>query len=209
MGSRCLRSLKKKTRLAQEADPVERAVFQQKQRRLAVRRLLFVDEFGIQRALSRVYARAPKGARARVTEPSERGRNISVSLALRLSGVSATLMVEEAVDGPVWNSYLEHFLVPELEPGDLVLLDRISFHRSPQALSLIQDAGAKMVELPAHSPDFDPVEECISKIKESLRGSQARTYPGLEQALKRAIKQVTPKDIRGWFRHCGYTHFLD
>lgn len=195
--------------MAQEADPVERAAFQQKQRRLDARRLIFVDEFGIHRAMSRVYARAPRGARARVTEPVERGRNISVITALRLSGVCATMMIEEAVDGPVWDQYVEHFLLPAVQPGEVILWDRIGFHGSVRALKLLKAAGARIEELPSHSPDFDPVEECISKIKADLRRRQARTDRGIERALKRAIEQVTPEDIRGWFRHCGYTYLLD
>lgn len=195
--------------MAQEADPVERAAFQKKQRRLDARRLIFVDEFGIHRAMSRVYARAPKGERARVTEPVERGRNNSVITAIRLSGVCATMMIEEAVDGPVWDQYVEHFLLPEVQPGDLILWDQIGFHGSVRALKLLQAAGARIEELPSHSPDFDPVEECISKIKADLRSSQARTERGLERALKRAIERVTPEDIRGWFKHCGYTYLLD
>ena len=195
--------------MAQEADPVERAAFQKKQRRLDVRRLIFIDEFGIHRAMSRVYARAPRGERARVTEPVERGRNISVITALRLSGVRATMMIEEAVDGRVWDLYIEHFLIPELQPGDLILVDQIGFHGSRRAIGLIRAARARIEELPSHSPDFDPVEECISKIKGALRSSRARTDRGLERALERAIKQVTPEDIRGWFKHCGYTHLLD
>jgi transposase len=119
------------------------------------------------------------------------------------------MMIEEAVDGRVWDLYIEHFLIPELQPGDLILLDQIGFHGSPKAICLIRAAGAQIEELPSHSPDFDPVEECISKIKGSLRTSRARTYRGLERALKRAIKQVTPEDILGWFKHCGYTHRLD
>ena len=195
--------------MAQEADPVERAAFQKKQRRLDVRRLIFIDEFGIHRALSRVYARAPRGARAQVTEPVERGRNISVILALRLSGVRATMMIEEAVDGRIWDLYSEHFLIPELQPGDLILVDQIGFHGSLRAIGLIRAAGARIEELPSHSPDFDPVEECISKIKGALRSSRAHTDRGIDRALARAIKQVTPEDIRGWFKHCGYTYLLD
>jgi len=204
-----LSSLKKKTRLAQEADPVERAAFRKKQRRLNVWRLVFVDEFGINRAMSRIYARAPRGERARVKEPTERGSNISVISALRLSGVRATMMIEGAVDTQVWDVYIEHFLVPELEPGDIVMLDQVSFHGSLRAIGLIRAAGARVEEIPAYSPDFDPLEECVSKIKGDLRSSRARTELGLLRALKRAIEKVTPKDIRGWIKHCGYTRLLD
>jgi hypothetical protein len=188
---------------------VERAAFRKKQRRLNVWRLIFVDEFGINRAMSRICARAPRGERARVKEPTERGTNISVISALRLSGVGATMMIEGAVDTQVWNVYIEHFLVPDLEPGDIVMLDQISFHGSLWALGQIRATGERVEELPAYSPDFDPLEECISKIKGDLRSSQARTELGLLLALNRAIEKVTPEDIRGWFKHCGYTHLLD
>ena len=188
---------------------MERAAFRKKQRRLNVWRLIFVDEFGINRAMSRIYARAPRGERARVKEPTERGSNISVISALRRSGVEATMMIECAIDTQVWDVYIEHFLVPGLRPGDIVMLDQISFHGSLLALGQIRAAGARVEELPTHSPDFDPLEECISKIKGDLRSSRARTELGLLQALQRAIEKVTPEDIRGWFKHCGYTHLLD
>ena len=188
---------------------MERAAFRKKQRRLNVWRLVFVDEFGINRAMSRIYARAPRGERARVKEPIERGSNISVISALRLSGVGATMMIEGAVDTQVWNLYIERFLVPELKPGEIVMLDQVSFHGSLRAIGLIRAAGARVEELPAYSPGFDPLEECISKIKGELRSSRARTELGLLLALKRAIEKVTPKDIRGWFKHSGYTHLLD
>jgi transposase len=188
---------------------MERAAFRKKQLRLDVWRLIFVDEFGVHRAMSRIYARAPRGERARVKEPSAKGTNISVISALRLSGMGATMMIEGAVDTQVWDSYIEHFLVPELRTGDIVMLDQISFHGSRQAIGLIKAAGAGVEYLPAYSPDFDPLEECISKIKGDLRSSRARTEPGLQRALKRAIEKVTPKDILGWFKHCGYTRLLD
>ena len=188
---------------------MERAAFRKKQGRLDLWRLIFIDEFGIHRAMSRLDARAPRGERARVTEPSERGRNISVITALRLSGLRATLMIEGAVDHQVWDFYIEQMLVPDLQLGDIILLDQIAFHGSQRALRAIRSAGARVIELPTHSPDLDPLEECISKIKGALRSSRARTKRGLERALKRAIAQVTPEDIRGWFKHCGYTYRLD
>jgi transposase len=176
---------------------------------LPTRSRLGRDEFGINRAMSRIYAGAPRGERARVKEPTERGSNISVISALRLSGVGATMMIEGAVDTQVWDVHIERFLVPELKPGEIVMLDQVSFHGSLRAIGLIRAAGARVEELPDYSPDFDPLEECISKIKGKLRSSRARTELGLLQALKRAIEKVTPKDIRGWFKHCGYTHLLD
>jgi transposase len=65
--------------------------------------------------------------------------------------------------------------------------------------------GAQVLWLPPYSPDFSPIEQCWSKIKTFLRGAKARTHDELNGALRQAIKLVTKDDIRGWFKHCGYS----
>ncbi len=104
--------------------------------------------------------------------------------------------------------YVEHLLVPCLRPGNLVLLDNVKFHYAPKALALIEAAGARVLPLPAYSPDFNPLEECISKIKAVLRSLKARTKRTLTNALAKALAVVTANDIRGWFEHCGYVFSL-
>jgi transposase len=167
--------------------------------------LIFLDEFGIHLALTRLFARAPRGERAAVTEPFETGAKLSVISALGLEGVRAPFLIEGAINGEVFELYLSHFLIPELRPGDMVLMDRISFHRSARVAELIARAGARVELLPAYSPDFNPIEECISKIKQCLRSAKARTLRALYRALGRALSQITREDIRGWFTHCGYS----
>jgi len=169
-----------------------------------VRRLWFIDEFGIHLALSRHYARAPRGQRAVVVEPFERGRNISVISALTLSGVRAPMMIEGAIDGEVLELYVRHFLAPQLRAGDIVIWDNVPTHKNGRVLSLIAATGARVEPLPAYSPDFNPKEECISKVKAELRRVKAETKRKLKNALQRALAKVTRQDIRGWFRHCGY-----
>lgn len=156
--------------------------------------------------MNRTHARAPRGERAEVTEPGHHGPNTSVISALSLSGVGATMMIEGAVDTQVFDLYVEHFLVPELIEGDIVLLDNVKFHYSPRAIELIRAAGAEIIHLPAYSPDFNPIEECISKIKSILRSLKARTTHKLNQALAKAMKMVSINDICGWFAHCGYIY---
>lgn len=114
------------------------------------------------------------------------------------------MMIEGALDTESFDLYVEHLLVPELRAGDWVLLDNVRFHHSPRAIRLIEATGAVVLHLPAYSPDFNPIEECISKIKESLRSVKARTERKLYNALAKAIEKVTTDDILGWFKHCGY-----
>ena len=119
------------------------------------------------------------------------------------------MSIEGAVDTQVFDIYVEHFLVPSLLEGDIVLLDNVKFHYSEQAIGLIEAAGASVLHLPAYSPDFNPIEECISKIKQSLRSAKARTKRKLLNALAKAIKKVTIDNICGWFAHSGYTFSLE
>ena len=159
--------------------------------------------------MTRTRARAPMGQRAEVVAPFKRGSNFSVISAMGLQGVCASMMIEGAVDSQVFAAYVDHFLVPNLRPGNIVLLDNVKFHHSEWATKLIEATGATVLHLPAYSPDFNPIEECISKIKETLRSLKARTKRKLYNALKKAIAMVTADDIRGWFKHCGYVSSLN
>lgn len=195
---------KKKSIRAAEADPVERAKFERKQKALPVERLVFLDEFGINTAMTRTHARSLKGERAEVIEPFNRGNNISVISSVSLTGVGATMSIEGAVDTVVFDTFVEHFLVPTLLKDDIVLLDNVKFHYSERAIGLIEASGARVLHIPTYSPDFNPIEECISKIKASLRATKARTKRKLRNALAKAIEKVTITDICGWFADCGY-----
>jgi len=172
---------------------------------LPAARLWFLDEFGIHLAMSRARARAPRGERARVVEPFETGGNISVIGALTLDGVRAPMMIEGAIDGEVLGLYVRHFLAPQLRPGDIVIWDNVPTHKCAAVLAIIEATGARVEPLPAYSPDFNPKEECISKVKAELKRVKANTKRKLKNALQRAYAKVTLSDIRGWFRHCGYS----
>lgn len=171
---------------------------------LPTAQLWFIDEFGIHLALSRRCARAPRGERAEVIERFQTGGNISVISALTLDGVRAPMMIEGAIDSEVLESYVKHFLIPQVRPGDIVIWDNVRTHQSARVLDLISAAGARVERLPAYSPDLNPKEECIYKIKAELRRVKADTKRKLSNALKRAFAKVTLQDIRGWFAHCGY-----
>lgn len=113
-------------------------------------------------------------------------------------------MIEGAINSEVFDRYVQQQLVPCLRPGHRVWLDNVKFHSSPKAIALMEAAGASVCHLPAYSPDFNPLEAGISKIKARLRAAKARTKRTLTTALAKALASVTKRDIRGWFAHCGY-----
>ena len=158
--------------------------------------------------MTRTHARAPMGERANVTAPFHHGSNLSVISAMGLHGVCAPRTIAGACNSEVFALYVEHLLVPCLRPGNLVLLDHVKFHSAPRAIELIEAAGAGVVHIPAYSPDLDPLEEGIAKLKETLRSFKARTQRKLSNALAKALALVTEGDIRGWFEHCGYVFSL-
>ena len=125
--------------------------------------------------------------------------------ALRLDGSTACMTIDGATDTEVFQSYVRGVLGPTLRPGDLVIMDNLSPHKNEQTLALIEKAGAQAQFLPAYSPDLNPIEKMWSKIKQSLRSSEARTNEALLEAIALALKSVTAQDARNWFASCGYS----
>jgi transposase len=125
--------------------------------------------------------------------------------ALRLDGRTACMTLEGATDTQSFRAYVQVVLLPTLQPGDIVVMDNLSPHKSDPTLALIAQAGAQVVFLPAYSPDFNPIEKMWSKVKALLRALEARTPEQLVQAIGQALAQVTARDALGWFISCGYS----
>jgi transposase len=155
--------------------------------------------------MTRRYGRAPRGERVCDIAPRNYGAHTSVIGAMGLRGLVATLAVEGAVDTLCFDAYLERVLAPRLRPGDVVVLDNLTAHRASRIEEVAESRGAQVLWLAPYSPDFSPIEQCWSKIKAYLRGAKARTGDELNKALAKAIRLVTRADIRGWFKHCGYS----
>lgn len=155
--------------------------------------------------MTRRYGRAPRGERVCDSAPRNYGMHTSVIGAVGLRGVIATMTVAGAVDTLCFDAYLERVLAPSLRCGDVVVLDNLGAHRASRIEAVAARRGARVLWLPPYSPDFSPIENCWSKIKTYLRGAKARTQEELNKALAQAIKLVTKADIRGWFKHCGYS----
>lgn len=190
---------------ASERNNYKRGWFRRRARSLSHRRFLFVDESGVNTAMTRRYGRAPRGERVHDSAPRNYGTHTSIIGALGLRGLVATLAVEGAVDTLCFDAYIEQVLGPRLRPGDVVVLDNLGAHKASRIEVVAAERGAQVLWLPPYSPDYSPIEQCWSKIKSYLRGAKARTNEALDKALAQAIKLVTKADIRGWFKHCGYS----
>lgn len=171
--------------------------------------LIFIDESGVNLALTRSHARAQKGRRAYGKRPQKRGQNVSIISALGLKGIVSQVSLLGAVDALTFEAFIARKLVPRLWTGACVILDNCSIHLGTAIEELIRQAGATLIYLPPYSPDFSPIENCFSKLKSILRTVEARTYPDLAKAIEEAFSQISLADIKGWFTHCCYCTSLD
>lgn len=154
--------------------------------------------------MARRYGRAVRGERCRAPLPHGHWKTTTFVGVLRLSGITAPMTLDGAMNGAAFQAYVEQVLVPSLKPGDIVVMDNLPAHKPPAIREAIEHAGAQLRLLPPCSPDFNPVEMAFSKIKALLKKNAARTVTALWGAIRDAINAVTPNDRRGFFTAAGY-----
>lgn len=173
---------------------------------VAPERLVFLDESGAKTDLTRLYGRALGGARVVDTAPRGHWCTTTMLSSIRLDGSTAAMVVEGPTDGDVFGAYVDQVLVPNLGPGDIVVMDNLAPHKMPRVVAAIEAAGAEVAFLPPYSPDLNPIEKMWAKVREFLRRVKARTKEALWEAIAAALQRVTAQDATGWFRSCGYAH---
>ena len=164
-----------------------------------------MDESGAKTNLTRLCGRALRGQRVHASTPPGRWQTTTMMSSIRLDGTTACMALEGTTDTESFRAYVEAVLVPTLRPGDLVVMDNLSPHKSDPTLALITQAGAQVLFLPAYSPDLNPIEKMWSKVKALLRTAEARTPADLVQAIGKALVQVTAQDALGWFVSCSHS----
>lgn len=198
----------KKSLHAQEQDTPEnqrrRAAWREALSGIDSARLVFLDESGVTTEMTRRYGRAPSGERVREATPAGHWSTLTLLGALTSQGVLASMTVESPTDGDVFLAYLDEVLCPCLQPGQIVIADNLSAHKVDGVRERIEATGARLLYLPPYAPDFNPIEQAWSKIKQQLRKTKARTLDRLEHAVAEALLTITSQDACGWFRHCGY-----
>ena len=166
--------------------------------------LIFIDEAGVNIAMTRRHARSEKGKRAYGKAPTHKGKNVTMVGGIVYDWLYSAMTWPGGTDKITFLTYVEHALAPTLWEGACVVMDNFTSHKVEGVREAIEAAGAKLVYLSPYSPDFSPIENCWSKVKEFLRTQATRTYETLNQAISSAIDEINEKDIIGWFTHCCY-----
>ena len=171
---------------------------------MKIDQLVFLDEFGASTNMTRRYARGPRGKRVVCKSPHGHWKILSTIAAMTVNGMLGYGSFDGATDTETFLTFVRDGLVPNLKPGQVVVLDNLPAHKSPKIDALIESAGARVLRLPPYSPDFNPIEMAISKIKSILRKFARRSIDALFEAIDQAIDSINADDAIGFIRHCGY-----
>ena len=167
-------------------------------------RLVFIDETWTATNMTRSHGRCAKGERLRMGFPHGHRKTTTLVAALRMTGMVAPMVLDGPINGDWFEAYVVRVLVPELRPGDVVIMDNLSSHKRASVRKLIEQAGATLRFLPPYSPDFNPIEKAFSKLKAMLRKIGERTVNGLWDLIGQLVDIFQPRECANYFSSCGY-----
>lgn len=168
------------------------------------RKIIFLDESGVNTNMTRHYGRAKGKKRVYDDVPAKRIKRTTLLSSVRLDGTIAKKVFQGALTGKIFLDYIQNILVPTLNKGDIVIMDNLSCHKLKGVADAIESTGASVLYLPPYSPDLNPIEMMWSKIKLLLRKWKARSSEVLNQFIEKAFATVTTENIDHWFSACGY-----
>lgn len=168
-------------------------------------KLVFIDETFAKTNMIRLRGRSKRGTRLIDKTPHGHWKTTTFIGALRDDRLTAPFVIDGPVNGPLFLEYVRQVLVPTLSAGDIVAMDNLGSHKVPGVREAIEAAGARILYLPAYSPDLNPIEKVFAKIKSILRKLAIRTVDGLWHALGKVADWISAEECRNFFRHAGYS----
>ena len=167
-------------------------------------RLVFIDETWASTNMARRYGRCRRGQRLRSAVPHGHWKTTTFVAGLRLTGIVSPMVLDGPINGRSFQTYVDRVLVPDLRPGDIVIMDNLGSHKGFGVQAAIEAAGATVRYLPPYSPDFNPIEKAFSKLKAHLRKAAERTRDALWDRIGTLIDQITPTECANFFTAAGY-----
>jgi len=198
---------KKSSRAAEQDRPdvaLKRQDWRAAQEEVDPERLVFLDETGLKTDFTRLRGWAEGGERLVEAIPHGKWQTNTLVQAVALDGTRAAMILDGPINGESFAGFCEWLLAPALVPGDLVVLDNLSSHKSVRAIKAIERVGAQVVYLPPYSPDLNPIENVFSKLKQLIRGIRPRSFRQIVEAAKQVLNKITLDDLEAMFLHCGY-----
>lgn len=198
----------KKTLVADERERPDvkrrRERWQRHQGRIDPTRLVFIDETWVKTNMAPLRGWGPKGERLPGAAPFGHWTTSTFIAALRHDRIDAPWVFDGPVNGDIFRTYVERGLVPTLNAGDIVVMDNLGSHKTPAIRQAIRAAGAKLFYLPAYSPDLNPIEQVVAKLKHLLRKAAERTKEAVWRRIGSLLDQFTPQECQNYIRNAGY-----
>lgn len=147
---------------------------------------IYLDESGMNQFLYRTHGRSMRGKKVVGEISGKRFARESVIAALSQGKLLAPMCYEGTCNTELFNAWLKQVLLPELKPGQVLILDNATFHRSEASKKLVEDAGCELLFLPPYSPDLNPIEKCWANMKRKVREilSSVKTFTeAVDQAI--------------------------
>jgi transposase len=166
---------------------------------------VFIDETWTKTNMAPLRGWATRGKRLIGKVPHCHWKTMTFVAALRHDGITAPWLLEGAIDGESFRTYVERVLVPTLRPGEIVVMDNLGSHKGKAIRALIRAAGAKRLFLPKYSPDLNPIEQVFAKLKHLLRKAAPRTSEAICTAIGESLGAFTPEECANYFRNSGYS----
>lgn len=165
---------------------------------------MFIDETWVKTNMTRLGGWCQRGQRLLAKVPHGHWKTLTLVAGLRHDGVVAPCVFDGPINGESFLAYVRKMLIPALRPGDIVVLDNLGSHKGSQVREAIQAAGARLVFLPAYSPDLNPIEQVFAKIKTLLRKQDPRTVETTWRSIGTVLKRFTPQECQRYLDHAGY-----
>lgn len=166
--------------------------------------LVFIDETAVTTTMARLYGRCLRGERVIGRVPFGTWQTLTFVAGLRCDELTAPLVIEGAMNGGIFRSYVEQCLAPRLNRGDIVVMDNLRAHMVAGVREAIEAVGAQLRYLPKYSPDLNPIEMAFSKLKAHLRKAAARTRRSLRRRIGLFVPRLGADECANYFAHAGY-----
>ena len=154
--------------------------------------------------MTRTHGQAPRGCRLIARVPHGRWTTMTFVAALRHDRIDAPCVIDGPINGAMFRARVEQFLIPTLKPGDIVVLDNLGSHKGMAVRRAIRTAGAHLLFLPPYSPDLNPIEQVLAKLKTLLRKADERSIAAVWHRIGVLLDQFTRTECANYIRHAGY-----
>jgi len=174
------------------------------QGRLDPRRLVFIDETWAKTNMTPIRGWAPRGQKLVARAPFGKWRTLTFLAALRYDRIDAPCVLDGPINGQSFTAWVEQFLVPTLNPGDVVIMDNLGSHKGAAVRDAIRSVGARLLFLPPYSPDLNPIEQVFAKLKLLLRKAAERSVEATWQRIGTLLDAFPPQECANYLKNSGY-----